>query len=320
LLVSPETRVILASPHRYADLARLWHRFVRRQLQPAFARLGVQFEINIFCDGGAADFTSDHFPGVVFSTPGPGMRDFIEFYDAALKRPCEFLFFVDADVFFLDGDWLTSYFEAFRDPSVAAVSFVPRKGKPAIFALLCRADAYRELPKPVFACRYEFPEIWPNGSNLQLGDFAARELSRRGKRIINVDAVESSKHLAIFHSTTGVRTTREHITRASGAAAFYEFLAQSPHCIAAAYENVLLGGVYEWLFAEPFAPDASGAPLSGSGTLSELAAALSKMRDPRQLEKLVRKFRASERVISQIATRDGLDVLPDVIPALAAQR
>jgi hypothetical protein len=314
--VSAQPRLVLASPHRYADLARLWYRFVRRELQPAFVRRGVHFEVNIFCDGDAAGFAPDAFPGVLLSSAGPGMRDFMEFYDAALRQPCEFLFFADADVFFLDGEWVASQFETFLDADVVAVSCVPRKDRPAIFALLCRADAYRSLSAPRFACRYEFPDVWPNGVNLQPGDFAARELTRQGKRIVNIDAKESSKHIAMFRSTTGVRTTREQITRASGVEAFYEFLAQNPACIAAGYDNLLLSALYERLFSEPFAPDESGTPLGGSITVSELKIALSKLRDPQQLDELAKKFRVSHRAISQIAAREGLELR---FPELAAE-
>ncbi len=244
--------VLVASPHHYPDLARLWYRFVSRDLRPAFARLDLHFQVNIFRDANASRFDPQLFPGVVFSKVGPGMRDFIEFYDAALRQECDFLFFADADLFFLNGEWIASYFKAFRDPTVAAVSFVPRKGAPAIFALLCRSEAYRTLPTPVFACRYEHPEIWPHGINLQPGEFAARELSKRGMKILNVDAAESSEYIAMFRSTTGIRTTREHIVRVSGEQAFQTYVARNPAYIAAAYDNILLGALYESLFAESF--------------------------------------------------------------------
>lgn len=317
----PETRLVLASPHRYADLARLWYRFVRRELCPAFHRIGIRLQVHIFCDAGVDDFTPDAFPDVVFSRPGPGMRDFIEFYDAALREPCEFLFFADADVFFLDGEWVKSHLASFNDPSVAAVSFVPRTGTPAIFALLCRADAYRGLQQPVFACRYEFPEIWPNGVNLQPGDFAARELSQQGKRIINLDADQSSKYIAMFRSTTGLRTTREQITRASGLQAFYVFFGRNPACIAAAYDNLLLAALYERIFSEPFAADGSGTPLRGSATLAELNAALDNLHDEQELEKLAGKFRLSEQAISQMAARERVElVLPNLKSGLGMHK
>lgn len=288
MLVSPEVRVFLASPHRYADLARLWFRFVRRELFPAFQRLGVRLEVNMFCDGSTDGFIAPDFPDAAFSTPGPGRRDFMEFYDAALSLPCDFLFFADADVFFLDGNWVASYFAAFRDPNVAAISFIPRKGRPAIFALLGRADAFRSLPEPVFACRYELPDLWPNGVNLQPAEFAVRELTKRDMRIINVPAEESSIYIGMFRSTTGLRTTREQVTQASGQEAFYNFLAKNPPCIAAAYDNILLGTLFEQIFREPFAVNQSGVPLSGSVTVSELRAALGAISDRGSSKSLLR--------------------------------
>src|SRR5437868_12874559 len=178
-----------------------------RDLAPAFARLHLEVEVNIFCDANATQFSPHLFPGVVFSESGPGIRDFMEFYDATLNRQCDFLLFLDADTFFLDAEWACSHFDLFQDPNVAAVSFVPRRGAPAIFALLCRAETYRSLPQPVFACRYEFPENWPDGVNLQPGDFAARELIQRGKTIINISAEESLQHIVNFRSTTAIRST-----------------------------------------------------------------------------------------------------------------
>lgn len=246
-------RLLIASPHRYFDLARLWHRFVMREIVPAFSRLQMEIEVNIFCDANADEFNPNLFPGVRFSNNRSGIRDFMEFYDATLNRECDFLLFLDADTFFLEGDWACSYFAAFKDPRVAAVSFVPRKGAPAIFALLCRTESYRALPPPVLACRYEFPENWPHGVNLQPGDFAARELIKEGKTIINLSRDESSQHIANFRGTTGLRSSREHITQAAGDKIFWRCVAQQPAYISAAYDNVLLGCLYESLYSEPFA-------------------------------------------------------------------
>jgi hypothetical protein len=301
-------RLLIASPHRYPDLARLWHRFIMRDLAPAFAGLGLDVEVNIFCDANADQFDPLLFPGVVFSESGPATRDFMAFYDGALNRECDFLLFLDADAFFLEGDWACSHFAAFNDLNVSAISFVPRRGAPAIFALLCRAEAYRALPRPVFACRYEFPEMWPHGVNLQPGDFSARELMQHGKAIINVKDGESSKHIAMFRSTTGIRSTREYMTRAGGHHVFQQFVAQSPGHLAGAYDNVLLGALYERLFGEAFAPDLSGAVLGGSMTLPELRQALRDLRDPGQITKLRESFRRSERSILKMAAREGVEL------------
>src|SRR5579862_2164852 len=210
------SRLLIASPHRYPDLARLWHRFVARELVPSFAALHLDVEVNIFCDDNAEQFDQRHFPNVRFTRCGPGMRDFMQFYDATLDAPCDFLLFLDADTFILDGGWAASYFSSFDDPCVAAVSFVPRDETPAIFALLCRVESYRALPQPPMGCRYEFPEIWPRGANLQPGDFAARELAKAGKAIVNIGPEESAQHIVNFRSTTGVRASREQTTLAAG--------------------------------------------------------------------------------------------------------
>src|SRR5579871_1720586 len=198
------TRLLIAGPHRYPDLARLWHRFLLRQMLPALERRRVVVDLNIFCDANAGDFLPHLFPGVRLTRSGREARDFMEFYDATLNAPSDFILFLDADTFLLDGEWACSYLKAFDDPRVAAVSLVPRKGAPAIFALLCRTESYRALRPPVFACRYEFPENWPGGVNLQPGDFAARELLRSAKVIVNVGADESSRHTVNFRGTTGI--------------------------------------------------------------------------------------------------------------------
>jgi hypothetical protein len=243
----------------------------------------------------------------------------MEFYDATLGRDCDFLFFIDADIFFLDGGWASSYFHAFSDPTVAAVSFVPRDGAPGIFALLCRTKSYLALPPPVFACRYEHPELWPGGINLQPGDFAARELSRSRKVIVNIGAAESSKHIATFRSTTAIRSTREHILRSAGIEVFEKYVTQNPACLAAAYDNLLLGDFYERLFSEPFASDASGTHLGGSVTFSELGRALKTLRDPKQIEQLAEDFRRSEQNILKMAAREGMEhsIRPVVVSRFA---
>lgn len=309
------SRLLIASPHRYPDLARLWHRFVMRELVPEFGRLHLTVEANIFCDANAGQFLPNLFPGVRFTCSGPGMRDFMEFYDVTLNAPCDFVLFLDADTFLLDGDWACSYFEAFTDPSVAAVSLVPRKGAPAIFALLCRAESYRVLPAPALACRYEFPENWPQGVNLQPGDFAARELVTGGKIVINIDADESSRHSVNFRGTTGLRSSREHITRAVGEQVFLQSVAQYPACLIAAYDNVLLGYLYESLYHEPFAPDPAGRPLGASLTIAELRYALKEVRDVKQLESLHERFQQSHRNILRMAAREGVELsIPSVLP------
>jgi hypothetical protein len=309
------SRLLIASPHRYPDLARLWHRFVMRELAPEFERFHLTVDVNIFCDANAGRFLPHLFPGVRFTCSEPGMRDFMEFYDATLNAPCDFVLFLDADTFLLDGAWASSYIEAFTDPSVAAVSLVPRKGAPAIFALLCRAESYRALPAPALACRYEFPENWPQGVNLQPGDFAARELAKSGKIVIGVDADESSRHTVNFRGTTGLRSSREHVTRAAGEQVFLQSLAEYPAYLVAAYDNVLLGCLYESLYREPFAPDSAGRPLGASLTTAELRYALQEVRDVKQLASLHERFQQSRRNILRMAAREGIELsVPSVLP------
>ena len=308
-------RLLIASPHRYSDLARLWHRFVMLEIVPAFARLKMEIEVNIFCDANADEFHPNLFPGVRFSSNRSGIRDFMEFYDATLNSECDFLLFLDADTFCLEGDWTSSYFAAFKDPKVAAVSFVPRKAAPAIFALLCRVESYRALPAPVLSCRYEFPQHWPHGVNLQPGDFAARELNKDGKTVINVSPEESSQHIANFRGTTGLRSSREHITQAAGNQIFWQCVAQHPAYIVAAYDNVLLGCLYESLYGEPFAPDPAGTPLGGSITVADLRQVLKIPRGVKQLELLREKFQQSRRNILRMAAREGVKLsIPSVLP------
>ncbi len=309
------SRLLIASPHRYPDLARLWHRFVMRELVPSFERLQLSVDVNIFCDANADQFPPSLFPGVRLSRTGPGMRDFMEFYDATLSAQCDFILFLDADTFLMDGAWAASYFEAFNDPSASAVSFVPREEEPAIFALLCRVESYRALPAPALACRYEFPEIWPHGVNLQPGDFAARELVKGGKRIVNIAADESSRHTVNFRGTTGLRSSREHTTRAAGEQFFLNSIAEYATYLTAGYDNVCLGCLYEALYHDPFAPDPTGRPLGGSLTVADLRHALSQVHDAKQLESLRETFQRSERNILRMAMREGVELsIPSLLP------
>ncbi|HEX5229074.1 MAG TPA: hypothetical protein VFW44_15260 [Bryobacteraceae bacterium] len=298
-------RLLIASPHRYPDLARLWHRFVLHELVPGFERIGLDVEVNIFRDANADQFRAEHFPRVRFTQSGPGLRDFMEFYDGTLCDPCEFVLFLDADTFVLDGAWAGSYFRAFDQPDVAAVSYVPRKGTPAIFALLCRAESYRALPAPALACRYEFPDQWPHGVNLQPGEFATRELTNLGKIIINIAPGESSRHTANFRGTTGLRSSREQITHAVGEQVFLKSVAASAPYLVAAYDNMLLGALYEALYGEPFAADGAGNSLAGSLTRAEFRNALAEVRD---IESLRSRFAQSERNILRMAAQEGKEL------------
>lgn len=308
-------RLVIASPHRYPDLCRLWHRWVMRDVVPAFTGAGLDVQVKIFRDANAEQFTSELFPGVTFWDNGPSRRDHNEFCDAALDIDCDFLFFLDSDAFFFDAEWAVRHFKAFEDPSVAAVSLVPRNDRPAVFATICRITSYRDLPAPVFACRYEFPKDWPQGVDLENGDAATRELMKRGKTIVNVSMEESSQHIANFRSSTALRATREFFTRAAGEGAFDNCVARHRAFIVPAHDNVLLGCLYEALFGKPFAPDAAGTPLGGSVTLADLRRALENIRDPRDIERLGQRFRRSRKATLRMAACEGVEVaIPCVLP------
>ena len=243
------------------------------------------------------------------------MRDQNEFCDAALGIDCDFLFFLDSDAFFFDAEWAVRHFEAFEDPNVAAVSLVPRNGRPAVFALIFRIATYRDLPAPVFACRYEFPKHWPEGVDLENGDAATRELIKRGKTIVNVSMDESSDHIANFRSSTALRAARESFTRAVGEGAFDALVARHRGFIVPAHDNVLLGCLYEVIFGKPFAPDVAGTPLGGSVTLAHLRKAVENIPGAHDLEKLRARFNRSRRATLRMAACEGVKVaIPWVLP------
>jgi len=286
-----------------------------RDVVPTFTRSGLDVQVKIFRDANAEQFTSDLFPGVTFWDNGPGMRDQNEFCDAALDIDCDFLFFLDSDAFFFDADWAVRHFKAFEDPNVAAVSLVPRNGRPAVFALIFRIASYRDLPAPVFACRYEFPKDWPEGVGLENGDAATRELIKRGKAIVNVAMDESAEHIANFRSSTALRAARESFTRAIGEGAFDICVARHRAFIVPAHDNVLLGCLYDAIFGQPFAPDEAGTPLGSSVTLPNLRKAVENICDVGDLDRLRARFQRSRRATLRMAACEGVNVeIPWVLP------
>jgi len=313
-------RLVIGSPHRYPDLARLWYRWVVRDVVPAFERVGLDVDVNIFRDANAEQFTTELFPGVRFSDNGPSMRDHMEYYDAALHaEECEFLFFLDSDTFFFDAQWAADYFSAFVDPNVAAISFMPRNGRPAMFALLFRVASYRDLPAPAFACRYEFPDIWPNGLELEVGDSAARELARRGQLVVNISAEEAAQNIANFRSSTALRATRENIVHEIGEDGFERCVVEHRAYTVPAFDNILLGCLYQALFGEPFASNSAGEHLGGSVTVEMLRRAMHSIREANELERLRARFEQSARQVLQMAEREGIQLsLPSVLSELAA--
>jgi hypothetical protein len=314
--MNAKPRLVIGSPHRYADLARIWYRCVARDVVPAFEAAGLKVDVNIFRDANAAHFTPELFPGVRFSDNGPGMRDHMEYYDAALQSAdCDFVLFLDSDTFFFDAEWAARHFAAFADPKVAAVSFMPRNGRPAMFALLFRTASYRALPPPVFACRYEFPDVWPNGKELEVGDYAARELAMRGQLIVNIAAEEALRNIANFRSSTALRATKDSIVHEIGEDGFERCVVEHRAYTVPAFDNILLGSLYQALFGEPFAANSTGVHLGGSVSVDVLRRALQNIHDSQELEKLRVRFQHSTRNVTRMAEREGVQIsIPSVLP------
>ena len=307
-------KVVVASAHRYPDLARLWFRSVARDLIPALRRGGADVEVLLFRDATPEGFEPKFFPGATLLAPSVEALDFIAFYDAALERPGDVLFLLDADVFVLDGPWVASLLGHFEDPTVAAVSLLRRTEKPGVFALLARSEAYRALPAPVLAPSYEGLERWPRAVNRQPGDRASMALRARGKKIIEVSPAAAASRLADFHGTTVVRASREIFGDLLGPR-FDELFAEKPYFAMGAYDNLLLGSLFRIVFGAPFAvargPTPFAAPdgdrhLSGSATPEELRAAFARIRDRTLLARLVAYFDRSDHALTRLAAREGL--------------
>jgi len=312
-------RVLLLGAHRYADLARLWHRAVRRDLLPALADAGLAVDLAIFCDGG--DIGSDGgfdpalFPGARLIPPGPGKRDFVELYDWALGEAGDFLFFVDADVFFLDRGFPASLLPSFARPEVAAVSYLRRNRLPGVYALLARAETYRSLPPPVFAARYEGLARWPQAQNLGPGEAAASALRARGFSLVEAEPEESAAHLADFHGTTVLRVARAVMAGAIGERRFTALVGEKRYFAMGAYDNLLLGALYQAIFGAPFAPDAHGTPRGASLTADALADALAGIDEPERRRALAAYFARSRAALARLAAREGVEItLPSIVP------
>lgn len=306
------TRLLVASPHRYPDLARLWYRSASSRLLPALREAGLDVRVHIFRDAHGQDFDPRHFPGAVLESPRPQARDFMEFYDAALGQECELLFLMDADLFVLDGEWVASFLERFREPRVAAVSLLRRSQEPGVFALLCRASHYRRLPPPVFTADYVGIETWPRSLNRQPGDRAAHELRALGREIVYVPAQEALERLADFHGTTVIRAAREVFGEALGREGFERLVTQRRYMAMGAYDNFLLGQLYEAVFDQPFAAGPDGQRLMASLTHQELQRALSRIDDPLRQSALEEYFARSDAALSRLARHFG------VVPTFAS--
>jgi hypothetical protein len=143
---------------------------------------------------------------------------------------------------------------------------------------------------------------------------AARELAQRGKKIVNIGAEESLAHVVNFRGTTGIRATREHITRAAGEEVFWKFAGSQPAHLAAAYDNILLGALYEAVFGQRFATDAAGTRCAASMTVEDLRRRCKGIEDEKQRAALTEKFARSRAAILRMAEREGLELtIPPVL-------
>ncbi|HEX5714890.1 MAG TPA: hypothetical protein VF179_01950 [Thermoanaerobaculia bacterium] len=306
-------RILIASPHRYPDLARLWYRFVARDLVPVLEKAGHRVEVMIFRDAHVAEFDPERFPGAVLEAPGPGVRDFLEFYDAALALDSDFLFLLDADLFFLDAVWAAGWMACFKDRRVAAVSLLRRGDEPGVYALLSRASSYRALPKPVFAPAYENLDDARNTVNRQPGDVAARRLRERGKQIVYANPEDAEERIADFHGTTVIRASREVFGHLMDVRGFEELVSRKRYFAMGAYDNALLGALYQALFDEPFAPGPEGEPLGGSVTTEAVRRELGQVRDVGLKKVLSSYFDRSDKAILRLAACEGIEF---TLPAL----
>lgn len=307
--------LLLASPHRYPDLARLWYRFVSRDLAPAFQRVGLEVQVLIYCDANASAFNPAWFPGVRLQAPDQAARDFVEFYDAALSQARDYLFFLDADLFVLDGGWVASYLAAFEDPRIAAVCFLRRSELPGVYALLCRADAYRDIPPPVFAATCEGLQRWPRYINRQPGEYAAIRLRKAGKKIVDADPTGTETLLSDFHGTTVIRASREMFAAAIGENQFESLISSKRYFAMGAYDNALIGGLYTAIFGEPFATGGTQQALAGSVTVESLRRVLSEVQDRATRKYLAGYFKRSNRAASLLAAKEGIELtIPPVVP------
>ena len=310
-------RVLVASAHRYPDLARLWYRTVARDVVPAFRRAGADVSVVLFRDAEPESFPADWFAGATLDAPSPACRDFLEFYDAVLLREADVLLFLDADLFLFDGAWAAAHLPLFDDPRLAAVSLLSRTKQPGVFALLARAAAYRALPAPALAPSYERLGDWPDAVNRQPGDRAAIALRAAGWRILEVPARDAATHLSDFHATTAVRITRERLGPLLGPR-LDALIAEKLYLSMGAYDNLLLGSLYRVLFGEPFAAGPDGVHLSGSATEEALRQAFAAIASPGDLARLAGVLGRSRRALERLAAHEGVRVrvrIPRVVPA-----
>ncbi len=204
---------------------------------------------------------------------------------------------------------------------MAAVSYLRRHRLPGVYALLARAAVYRELPAPVFAARYEGLERWPRAVNLGPGEAAAAALGARGLSIVEAEPAASAEHLADFHGTTVLRVSRAVFAAAIGEERFTALVGEKRYFAMGAYDNLLLGALYQALFGEPFAAGEDGEPCGGSLAAGALRRALGGIADGERRRVLAAYFARSDRAIARLAAREGIALaLPAVVPESWAER
>ena len=80
-----------------------------------------------------------------------------------------------------------------------------------------------------------------------------------------------------------------------------------------AYDNALLGALYQALFDEPFAPGLDGEPLGGSVTAEAVRRELGQVQDVQLKEVLSAYFDRSDKAILRLAACEGIEF---TLPAL----
>lgn len=301
-------RLVVGSPHRYPDLARLWARGYRRDLLPALSAAGFEVETVVFADGGLDGFDGRWFPGIRLEAPSPSVPDFVAFYDTLLERGAPLALLLDADLFVLDGAWLAAGLARLESPRTAAVSFLRRAEGPGVWALAVRTDAYRALPRPVFSPCYEGLGDLATARNLQPGDRAARSLRASGLEVAELDPGPPGARLADFHGTTVIRMSRALFEPRIGTGRFVALLAEKPYFLGGAVDNLFLGTLYRSLFGRAFAPGASGRHLAGSATAAEVAAALASLRPGGLLARAHDGIERSRAAFDALVAREGLPI------------
>jgi hypothetical protein len=292
----------------------LWLRSVLRDVVPAFQRAGWRVEVRIYCDSGRGVFPPGWFAGAVLEEPRPEARDFVEFYDAALSYDFDYIFFIDADLSFTDCLAIADRLSWFEAEDLAAISFLKRAALPGVYAILCRRDAYAALGPRALAATYENLAQWPDSVNRGPGECAVLALSSRGQRVVDItDEAQSS--IADFHGTTVIRASREMFADVIGEEMFENLIAGKRYFCMGAYDNLLMGGLYDAIFSEPFAVGPSGAHMAGSVTETALRSILRCIENQSLIAALSTYFKRSNEAILRLARREGLEYrFPTVIP------